>query len=156
MKKTRTNQLDEMQDQKLLKLEETGFWIMFWALAASIIVQLIAGGKIRQVAGELIVLLIGSVYLCVTTLKNGLWTRTSAPTRKGNALAGIIPAVLIGAVNLFRLIRSNGINAKSLLITASVSLGVYVLCFSVLEIFRAAYNKRRSALDDVPEEEREA
>ena len=25
------NNLDEMQDRKLLKLEEYGFWIMFWA-----------------------------------------------------------------------------------------------------------------------------
>ena len=32
-KKNRMNKLDEMQNQKLLKLEEYGFWIMFWALA---------------------------------------------------------------------------------------------------------------------------
>ena len=29
-KKNRMNKLDEMQNQKLLKLEEYGFWIMFW------------------------------------------------------------------------------------------------------------------------------
>ena len=26
------NNLDEMQDRKLLKLEEYGFWIMFWIM----------------------------------------------------------------------------------------------------------------------------
>ena len=37
------NNLDEMQDRKLLKLEEYGFWIMFWALAAAIVIQLATG-----------------------------------------------------------------------------------------------------------------
>ena len=37
------NNLDEMQDRKLLKLEEYGFWIMFWTLAAAIVIQLVTG-----------------------------------------------------------------------------------------------------------------
>ena len=147
------NRLDEMQDQKLLKLEEFGFWTMFWGLAAAIVVQLILGGTIKQVAGELIVLLIGSVYLCVTSLKNGIWTRESTPTRKGSAMASIIPAVLIGAIHGWKLIQKDQINTTSLLITAAIMAAVYAACFAVLEVFRAAYNKRRSALDDIPDEE---
>ena len=108
MKINRTNRLDEMQDQKLLKLEEGGFWILFWALSLAILVQLLTGGSFRQIAGELIVLAIGSIWLAVTTLKNGLWTRESAPTRKGNALASIIPAVLIGAIHVFKLNMKDG------------------------------------------------
>ena len=156
MKINRTNRLDEMQDQKLLKLEEAGFWILFWALSLAILVQLLTGGSFRQIAGELIVLAIGSIWLAVTTLKNGLWTRESAPTRKGNALASIIPAVLIGAIHVFKLNMKDGLQPRSLLITAGISAAVYALCFGILELFRAAYNKRRSALDDIPDEESEA
>ena len=155
MKINRTKRLDEMQDQKLLKLEEAGFWILFWALSLSILVQLLTGGSFRQIAGELIVLAIGSIWLAVTTLKNGLWTRESAPTRKGNALASIIPAVLIGAIHVFKLNMKDGLQPRSLLITAGISAAVYALCFGILELFRAAYNKRRSALDDIPDEESE-
>ena len=46
------NKLDEMQNQKLLKLEEYGFWIMFWALAVAIAVQLLTGATIKEVAGN--------------------------------------------------------------------------------------------------------
>ena len=81
MKKAHKNNLDEMQDQKLLKLEEYGFWVMFWALAVSIVVQLIIGGTIKEVLGEIIILLVGSVYLSAATLKNGLWARTSVQCR---------------------------------------------------------------------------
>ena len=93
MRKTRMNNLDEMQDQKLLKMEEYGFWIMFWALAIAIVVQLIIGSTFKEVIGEIAVLFIGSIYIAVTSLKNGLWTRTSTPSMKGNAITSIVPAV---------------------------------------------------------------
>ena len=155
MKRSLKNHLDEMQDQKLLKIEEYGFWVMFWALVCAIVIQLIIGGSIKEVLGEIIVLLISSVYISVTTLKNGLWTRTSIPTRKGNALASIIPAVVICAIHIFKMIQNNRMETKQLLITAAIAAAVYAGCFVILEAFRIAYNKRRAALDDIDEKESE-
>ena len=155
MKRSLKNHLDEMQDQKLLKIEEYGFWVMFWALVCAIVIQLIIGGSIKEVLGEIIVLLISSVYISVTTLKNGLWTRTSIPTRKGNALASIIPAVVICAIHVFKMIQNNRMETKQLLITAAIAAAVYAGCFVILEAFRIAYNKRRAALDDIDEKESE-
>ena len=141
-KKNRMNKLDEMQNQKLLKLEEYGFWIMFWALAVAIAVQLLTGATIKEVAGESIVLLIGSIYLSITALKNGIWTRKTTPTRKGNAMASLIAAIVIGAKT----------DAGSLLTAIAISAATFLACFVVLELFRATYNKRRSELDDIDEE----
>ena len=155
MKRSLKNHLDEMQDQKLLRIEEYGFWVMFWALVCAIVIQLIIGGSIKEVLGEIIVLLISSVYISVTTLKNGLWTRTSIPTRKGNALASIIPAVVICAIHVFKMIQNNRMETKQLLITAAIAAAVYAGCFVILEAFRIAYNKRRAALDDIDEKESE-
>ena len=152
MRENSTGKLDEMQNQKLLKLEEYGFWIMFWALLISIFVQLFAGAGIRQIIGEFIVLLVGSVYLSITTLRNGLWTRTATPSRKGNALTSVIPAVLLGVINVIQLAQNNGITAKALLLTAAIMIAAYAACFMILELFRAFYNKRRAELDDTDEE----
>ncbi len=150
MKKHAGN-LDEMQNQKLLKLEEYGFWIVFWALLVSILVQLITGAGLKEVIGEIIVFLIGSVYLAVTTLKNGLWARSSAPSRKGNALVSVIPAAVIGALHVFRLIQGNGISANALFITVGIMAAAYLGCFAILEGFRAVSQKRRAELDDIDE-----
>ena len=155
MKRSLKNHLDEMQDQKLLKIEEYGFWVMFWALVCAIVIQLIIGGSIKEVLGEIIVLLIGSIYIAVTTLKNGLWTRTSTPTRKGNALASIIPAVVLCAIHIVKMIQNDRMGTKPLLITAAIAVAVYAGCFVILEAFRLAYNKRRAALDDIDEKESE-
>ncbi len=151
MRKTRTNNLDEMQDQKLLKMEEYGFWIMFWALAIAIVVQLIIGSTFKEVIGEIAVLFIGSIYIAVTSLKNGLWTRTSTPSMKGNAITSIVPAVLIAAIHIIKMIRSESFNTSNVLVTVAIMVAVYVACFAILEAFRAMYKKRRAELDDIDE-----
>ncbi len=146
------NYPDEMQDQKMLKLEEYGFWIVFWGLAVIILVQLVTGGTIRQIAGELAALFIGSVFITFTYLKNGLWTRNSTPTRKGNALTSIIPAVLLGVIHIIKIVKNQEIKTNDILITVAVIVAAYAACFAVLELFRAVYQKRRSRLDDTGEE----
>lgn len=155
MKKNRTNRLDEMQNQKLMKLEEYGFWIMFWTLLASIVVQLILGCSLKEVLGEIVVFLIGSIYLTATTLKNGLWERTSTPSRKGNAAVSAVPAILIGIINVLKIIQNDKADTKSILITIAISIVVYAGCFIILEVLRTAYNKRRTKLDDIDEKEGE-
>ena len=152
MRNKRAGNLDEMQNQKLLKLEEYGFWIVFWALLVSIIIQLTAGAGLKEVIGETVVFLIGSVYLAVTMLQNGLWTRSSVPSGKGNALVSIIPAAGIGILNVFKMIRGNGISTNALLVTVGIMAAAYAGCFAVLELFRAGSRKRRSELDDIDDE----
>jgi len=155
MKKNQTNNLDEMQEQKLFQLEEYGFWIIFWALLAAIIIQLILGGTLKEVLGEIIALLLGSIFVLAAALKNGLWAKTSAPSQKGNAIISIVPAVLIGVIHVLKIIHNNRSNAKNLLITAAVMVAVYAACLGVLELFRAIYSKRRAKLDTVHDEGKE-
>ena len=152
MKHNENNTLDEMQDQKMLKMEEYAYWILFWGLALAVVVQLLLGGSIRQVAGELIVLLIGGAYVLAASLKNGLWTRSSVPTRKRNAVASLIPAAVICVLNVIKLIQKKDIGTNDILIAAAFTIGTYVVCFAVLEVLRLLYEKRRSKLDDVGEE----
>ena len=63
MKTNRKSCLDEMQNQKLLKLEEYGFWMMFWASLSVILGQLFLGGSFKEIAGEMLILLIGSLLM---------------------------------------------------------------------------------------------
>ena len=140
-----------MQDQKLLKTEGYGFWIMFWALAIAIVVQLIIGSTLKDVVAELAVLLIGSIYIAATSLKNGLWTRTSTPSLKGNALASILPAVLIAVIHVIKMAQNNSFSTSNILLTVAIMAAAYVVCFAVLEVFRAMYKKRRAELDNIDE-----
>ena len=44
--------LDEMQDHNLLKIEELGFWLSFWVSFVVIVVQVLAGASLKEIAGE--------------------------------------------------------------------------------------------------------
>ncbi len=70
MRKPMKNNLDEMQEQSLLKIESRGMWMAYYGLTLSILIQAFFGGEqtVRSIAGECILLLILSVYVCAACL----------------------------------------------------------------------------------------
>ena len=155
MKNKKSNtMLDEMQDTKLLKIEETGLWLAFWGLMAAIVIQFVAGTTLKEIAGEIAVLVLLSVYIAFTTIRNGLWTRSYAPTRRTNLLFSLVPALLLGgiyAVRLYLILREP-VRFKPLLGIFLVMATAYALCFALLELLRALYQKRRDKLENVDDE----
>ena len=70
--------LDEMQEQELLKVEHNGCWIAFWGLLIVIAVQSIAFRNIdfRMLAGEWAVFMVLAVYLSIACMRRGIWDRS--------------------------------------------------------------------------------
>ena len=152
--KQRKMHLDEMQDHKLLRIEEAGFWLLFWALFAAIIVQFLLGAHLKEIAGEAITLFVASIYITVKCLNNGLWGRSYAPNLKTNALASILPAFLLGVIRIVKMLAVNmgqfPLDAIAKLLLHMLL--VYAICLIVLEMMRLVYHHRRRQLDDVDDE----
>ena len=150
--KKRQNMLDEMQENKLMKIEGAGFWLAFAGLLAAIIIQVLVYPNLRQIAGELTVFFIMSIYLIVLCLKNGLWSRTPpVPTVKGNAISSAVAALAIGMILIARslLILRNGLSKEFFAVTLFLSMAVvFGGCFATLEVTRVVYRRRRRQLDD--------
>ena len=91
------------------------------------------------------------MYSC---LKNGLWTRKYTPTLKTNVIASAIPSLIFGAINAVRafVILKKPIEFRTTIQIAAMCIGVYILCFALLEIFCLIYKKRREKLDDIEDE----
>ena len=82
------NNLDEMQEQELLKIEHNGCWLAFWMLLAAVGIEPIAFGvsDFRMLAGEWIVLMVLCLYLVHTADPSGRfcgrkWPRSGASGR---------------------------------------------------------------------------
>lgn len=146
--------LDEMQERKLLKLEEVGFWLIFWLLFAVIIFQVIINADFMAIIGELIVLAIAAVYIAFTSLKNGMWSKTSIPTLKANILISFVPALMIGVFQTVRayIVLKKAVTTDLILKIAGLMLIAYILCLILLEVLRRVYNKRRNDLDAAGDE----
>ena len=145
-----TNHLDEMQEQKLLKLESRGFWLLWWGLLAAMAVQLLVYGveAFRLLLGEWVVFMLSSVYMAAACIKQGLWDRKLKPNFKTNLLMSLLAGVVSGGFMGVYSYRSFGAAEAAFWTVALVGGCTFVLCLLALSLSAAAYKKRRQKLDE--------
>ena len=139
--------LDEMQEQALLKIEHYGFWLAFWGLLTIMAIQALLGVAFSSLLGEWIIFMVLCVYALVSCLHHGLWDRNLKPNLKTNLLVSIVPGLAVGVFDML-LFRENETEPLDyLLIGAVPAIITFVLCFGVLTFCTALYKKRRQKLD---------
>lgn len=152
----RKNHLDEMQEQKLLKIESRGYWIAFWGLGLSLLIQQIMYGPgegARYMAGEWIVFMVIALYLSFACMKAGIWDRRLQPTLKDNVFMSIC-AGLIGGVVMF---LTTYLKYHKLI--GSIASGVFIffliggLCIVILSASAASYKKKIDEMEKAMDEE---
>lgn len=97
---SKKNQLDEMQEQTMRKIESHGFWLLWYSLLAAWIVQTVFGAA-DKAAGEWVVFMIGCIYMVVACLRNGLWERHFSDTPLANAVYSLVAAVAVTLISGF-------------------------------------------------------
>ena len=76
MKKT----VDERQELELMKIERAGFWVLFFALTADILLKVLFFQiPVRELIGEHIAFFAGCITIIAGCTKRGLWTYYSVP-----------------------------------------------------------------------------
>ena len=141
---SKKNLLDEMQEQKMSKIESRGCHVFFFGLLAALVIQTAMGAGAAQVAGEWIVLMGASLYLLWDSIRNGLWDRHLSATSGTNLLCSLAAAVVVGGFTWVR----NGYWPGALC-TAIFS---GILCFVALQWAMRLTQKRRKTLDEQEEE----
>ena len=138
--------LDEMQEQELLKIEHYGCWMAFWGLLAVMAVQMVMRVPGRQMLGEWIVFMVLALYLVIACLRKGIWDRHLKANRKTNLIVSLLAAVATGIL----VTLSNPYLSEPLdyVLVAGISGGfTFLLCFAALSISMKLYKKRREKLE---------
>ncbi len=152
--KMNKNNLDEMQEQELLKIEHNGYWLAFWGLLIAIVAETVFFGPadFKTLAGEWIVFMVITVYLAVACIRKGIWDRHLQMNTKTNLITSAIAALalsgIMGIITLKRYNKPAG-TAAAVLISAVIT---FVICFAVLTIAMRLTRKRNSELEQEPEE----
>ena len=140
------NNLDEMQEQALLKIEHNGCWLAFWGLLAAMALQMVMRVPGRQMLGEWIVFMALSLYIVIACLRKGIWDRHLKANRKTNLIVSLLAAVATGIF----VILSNPYLSEPLdyVLVAGLTGGfTFVLCFAALSVCAKLYRNRRNKLD---------
>lgn len=142
------NNLDEMQEQKLLKIEHRGYRIAFWGIAAAIYVQIAIGhDDFMYIGGESIVLLLMSFYGLVDCIRNGIWDRKLQPTLKTNLCVSLVSGLLIGGFWFGVSYHNYHALAGSLATFAIMFLSVSGLVLAALTVTAAIYKRKKRQLE---------
>lgn len=148
------NNLDEMQEQKLLQIEHNGCWFAFWALFISITVQnIIFDNQFQYVIGEWIIFMCLCFYMMITCVKNGIWDRRLKADPKTNSITSLIAGLFMAVIMFIMAYKRSGMIGGS--ICAGVFAGgfVFVLCLIVFSISTSLYKKRVEELEAEEAEE---
>ncbi len=143
------NNLDEMQEQRLLKIERNGFWLAFWGLFVAVAIQMIITEEntLQSLAGEWILLISLAVYMVASCIKNGIWDRRLSPNPKTNVVVSLI-AGIIGGIIIFV-----SFYVKDHKLANSIAMGVFILAlvfsisFIAMSLLGKMYKKRVDKLE---------
>jgi len=127
--------LDEREMLELYRVEHVGLWLMYGLLCASILIQMLAGAELMQMAGELAVVIASSVVMVIANVRHGVWDINSRPSTGGNAGYSAASGVCVFAVLA---IVSGNVPAA-----LAAGLGAAALCFAALTALMRYMQRRQ-------------
>lgn len=148
------NQLDEMQEQNLRKLESWGFWLTWGALLLSILIQMLVykDEAAKYLKGEWIVFMASSLFMLVGCVRLGIWSRRGIPSFTNilliSLLAGLVTGIFVAVYNYL----SYGDVFTALITVLITGICTFALCLLALSLSLSAYKKRRQKLDSEGDE----
>lgn len=155
--KKQKNKLDEMQEQKLLKIEHNGCWLAFWLLFIVLVAQAIYYGPEGWInyIGEWVVFMCVALYIVVSCLKNGIWDRKFSPTPETNLVCSVAVGVFCGVFQAVTSYREYGALLGSIAAGIFQGMFAFILCFAAFAFVLFLYRKKVDRLENENEEENE-
>ena len=149
------NRLDEMQEQKMLKIEHNGYWMAFWGLFIALFVQqfIYGPGEWKYVAGEWIVFMCIALYMVFGCIKNGIWDRRLAPTNEVNLIVSMIAGVVFGLFSFLASYRQYHKLYGSIATGVIFYIIIFTACFSALSLSAFLYKRKRDKLENEEEKD---
>lgn len=140
--------LDEMQEQKMLRIEHRGYVLAYAALLAVIVIQGIVWADFSQLVGELVVVLVMCTHAVASCLRNGLWDRKLKANWQTNLLGSLLGTAVVAVTVCLMFSRHTDDQTVILVFTIGLSALTFILCFITLTICAKVYKKRRQELDE--------
>ena len=149
------SKLDEMQEQKLARIERNISRMAIFGLLALFLIELfLFGYDWKVIGGEFILLMILCFYEIIASLRAGVWSRNIAPTRRNNVLAALAAGLIVFVFFLFMTVRWWDLYPLAGVITAAISsVATIMLTYVLLWVSLREYERRQERLDREADEE---
>lgn len=146
--------IDERQQADLNRVTAFGFWIMFYMLLISIVVQsMFLGRPSREWMAEWVILIVMAVYEVTSCYKIGVWSQyNQSPKVKHyllySTIGGGVSAVCMTAANARNWTPEIGTTFNLVLVFTATFVIMFVFTFAVFLVVGTYYNHRRRMMDE--------
>ncbi len=149
--------MDEMQEQKMLRIEHNGFWLGFVGLAAAIMIQTIYYGSDcgDQIIGEFAVFICLGIYTMAGCIKNGIWDRRLAPSWKVNLCASLLAGVIAGICRFFVVYREYHTPMSCAAVGVITAVNTFIVTLALLSVCMILYKRKEQKIEREISEEQE-
>lgn len=156
-RKTEKNNLDEMQEQKMLHIEKNSFWILYLMIAVSIVVQKALGRPLQEYAVEGICFLTVSVIMVGNCIMQGIWDRRLKADGRTNLLVSLLGSAVAAVITTFTLCGqypNKFLRWRPMLIAFVLTfLITFVICMVLMNFCTFLYKKRLNSLESQDKED---
>ena len=151
----KNSNLDERQEQTLLRIEHNGCWLAFWGLLAAIIIQIVLDLDFKNFIGEWIVFMLLALYIAAGCLKQGIWDRRLKPDLSSNIVISLASALVAGILGFVYTVKRFPDKILGSIASGIVyAIVTFVVCFVVLQFSAQLFKKKQSELEEEhPEDE---
>lgn len=144
--------IDERELMEMYKIEHYIFWFMFWALLASIFIQLIFFDfSVKQIGGEWIVFMISAIASSIANIKGGHYDYYTNPGIKSYLLYSLSFTIVFDVIIaiIFYIHYNYYNNMRGFIITVSLyGVVLFVVIFATLSLTGEAVKKKRKKLEE--------
>lgn len=137
--------VDERQELELMKVERSGFWVLYAAVALDIIFKIIfLGFSPEPLIGETAAFALGSLVILIGCARRGLWNYHAVPTLRGHLLYSTVFSAAFGIL-FFAAVYSK--NSKYALPAALIfTIFIFIIMFITLFLLGKYTLKRQEKL----------
>lgn len=158
LKKLFAKKADERQEKELLRIEHYGFWIFFWLLFLSMVIQrFFLDREFEVYAAEFIIFMAGCFFIIIACVWRGVWTYQSRkpPGVKELFLWSLGGALVLGVpVGILNGMKYGNGEVKTIIIySAATAVSVFLSCMILFLIVAALLKKRVRAMEKAVLEE---
>lgn len=135
---------DERQKQTLEHIGSNGFYVIFLALTAAILIQLgFFSTPLKNILGETVALLIGGFVYLGSCIKNGLWNPAkSAGSWQNNLIVSLVCSGIFSVFYGLSISQKAGANAPVGKYVCLFFTGIFLLGFLVTTLLSLGAKKR--------------
>ena len=145
--------IDERQEQELLKLGYISYWLSFWLLFAVFFIQILFfRAQFQQIVGEAIVLIVVTTFWALGCIRKGIWNSHTKLSAKTYLLISILTVILNILVHISGIMIRYGFSKERLMnyfptaITSSIC--IFIIMYFIMATIGSATKKRRAKLEE--------